>query len=657
LCTTATNGTLIFNSDGTFSYTPNPNFNGVEKFIYQLCDVNNDCDTAVVCITVAPVDDMPTATPDKITTLEDTPIISASVTPNDILSGDSGNIYNIQCAVCTTTMNGILTFNPNGTYNYTPSPNFNGTDSFIYQICDADGDCDTAIVVITIMPVDDIPVANTDYVVTNEDTPLIGISVIGNDTPVGDIPNTFNVTCTVCTNPMNGTLVFYPNGTFDYTPNPSFSGIDFFTYQICDADGDCDTAKVYISVNPIDDKPLANSDQITSNEDMPIVNASVTPNDILSGDGGNVFNNICPLCTSTSNGTLTFNPNGTYNYTPNPNFSGSDYFVYQICDIDGDCDTAIVNIKILPTNDVPLAVFDTKTITEDTPIINASVTANDTPSGDGGNIYNNTCPLCTTTSNGTLTFNANGTYNYTPNPNFNGTDTFIYQLCDVNNDCDTAIVFIMITPVNDVPTAIFDKNTTTEDMPIINASVTPNDILSGDGGNIFNNTCPLCTTTSNGTLTFNSNGTYNYSPNLNFNGTDTFIYQICDANGDCDTTTVLITITTMDEAPIAKNDTLTIPGFIAYNGNVSGNDIMSGDGGNAFNVDCVTCSFPTNGILVFHTDGSYTYTPNPNFVGTDTFTYQVCDIDGDCDMAVVYLTVMPFICPPKVGLSVKIVRH
>jgi VCBS repeat-containing protein len=97
----------------------------------------------------------------------------------------------------------------------------------------------------------------------------------------------------------------------------------------------------------------------------------------LSGDGGNVFNNACPLCTSTSNGTLVFNSDGTYTYTPNANFNGTDEFIYQLCDVDGDCDTAIVTITINSTNDVPTANADTETTNEDTPVT-IEVLTNDT---------------------------------------------------------------------------------------------------------------------------------------------------------------------------------------------------------------------------------------------------------------------------------------
>src|SRR5690606_25144347 len=253
-------------------------------------------------------------------------------------------------------------------------------------------------------------------------------------------------------------VVFNPDGTNDYVPNPNYNGTDSFIYELCDVDGDCDTAIVIITILPVNDAPVANADVNSTNEDTPVVGAAVETNDVPSGDGGNVYNNACVVCTTTSNGALTFNPDGTYDYVPNPNYNGTDSFIYELCDVDGDCDTALVIITILPVNDAPVANADVNSTNEDTPIVGATVVTNDVPSGDGGNVYNNACVVCTTTSNGALTFNPDGTYDYVPNPNYNGTDSFIYELCDVDGDCDTALVIITILPVNDAPIANADVN-------------------------------------------------------------------------------------------------------------------------------------------------------------------------------------------------------
>ena len=103
----------------------------------------------------------------QVTTLEDTPV-SGSVTGNDVLSGDGGNTW----SKLTDPANGALVFNADGTYTYTPEAGWSGTDSFTYQICDADDDCDEATVTITVTSVDEMPVAEDDEVTHIEDTPI-----------------------------------------------------------------------------------------------------------------------------------------------------------------------------------------------------------------------------------------------------------------------------------------------------------------------------------------------------------------------------------------------------------------------------------------------------------------------------------------------------
>jgi len=627
----ANNGTVTFNPNGTYTYTPPPNFNGVDTFTYKICDVDNDCDTAIVIITVIGVNDVPVAVNDVNTTNEDTPV-NGNASVNDTPSGDGGNVWTL-IDPNGGASNGTVTMNPDGSYTYTPNSNFNGKDTFSYQVCDVDNDCDIAIVVITVVGVNDVPVAVNDVNSTEEDTPVSG-TVIGNDTRSGDGGNVWTI---VGTNggASNGTVTMNPDGSYTYTPNPNFNGIDVFIYKLCDIDNDCDTATVTIYIDPQDDFPIAVNDSITTNEDTPVT-STVVNNDTPSGDGGNVWT-LIGVDGGAVHGTVIMNPNGTYTYTPDSNFFGRDSFNYQVCDIDADCASAIVYITIVPVDDQPIAIRDLATTNEDTPL-SSTVVPNDILSGDGGNVFNIACALCTTTTNGTLVFNPNGTYTYTPNANFNGTDQFVYQLCDVDGDCDTAIVYITIVPVDDQPIAIRDLATTNEDTPL-SSTVVPNDILSGDGGNVFNIACALCTTTTNGTLVFNPNGTYTYTPNANFNGTDQFIYQLCDIDGDCDTAIVYITIVPVDDQPIAIRDLATTNEDTPVSSTVVPNDILSGDGGNVFNIACALCTSTTNGTLVFNPNGTYTYTPNTNFNGTDQFIYQLCDVDGDCDTAIVYITI------------------
>jgi len=122
----------------------------------------------------------------------------------------------------------------------------------------------------------------------------------------------------------------------------------------------------------VDDEPIAVDDNISTNEDTP-VNINVCANDTASVDGGNVWSSI----TQPANGSISFTAPCTFTYTPDPNFNGTDSFQYIVCDVDGDCDTATVNITINPVDDFPIAVNDTASTNEDSPV-NINVCTNDT---------------------------------------------------------------------------------------------------------------------------------------------------------------------------------------------------------------------------------------------------------------------------------------
>jgi VCBS repeat-containing protein len=477
-------------------------------------------------------DHSPLAVNDIITTNEDTPV-SGNAATNDSPSEDGGNTWSL-VGPNGGAAHGTVTMNPDGTYTYTPAPDYNGPDVFTYQLCDIDGDCSTATVTVTVTPVDDLPVAANDVNTTNEDTPVSG-NAATNDTPSADGGNVWSL---VGTNggATHGTVTMNPDGTYTYTPAANYNGSDVFTYKLCDADGDCSNATVTITINPVDDSPIAENDVNTTNEDTPVT-GNAASNDTPSGDCANTWSLVGPNGGAT-HGTVVMNPNGTYTYTPAANYNGSDVFTYQLCDCDGDCSTATVTITVNPVDDAPVAVNDVNSTNEDTPV-SGNASTNDTPSGDCANTWSlvgaNGGAL-----HGTVTMNTNGTYTYTPAANYNGSDVFTYQLCDCDGDCSTATVTITVNPVDDVPVAVNDVNSTNEDTPV-SGNASTNDTPSGDGGNVWSlvgaNGGAL-----HGTVTMNANGTYTYTPAANYNGSDVFNYKLCDADGDCSNATVTITI-------------------------------------------------------------------------------------------------------------------
>ncbi len=304
-----------------------------------------------------------------------------------------------------------------------------------------------------------LPTANFNNASTDEDM-AVDIPVLNNDTFGGDGPSTGNISITDNTN--HGTATVNDGGTpldptddiINYVPLPNYNGADTLIYQICDANNDCDTAIVFININPINDPPVANFNRATTDEDVPVTFGVIGNDTDLDGS---IDPTSVTITDQPSHGMITVNPTtGELTYTPNNEFIGLDTLVYQVCDtgipLPALCDTAIVFIEVLPINDPPMAIFDRDTTNEEVPL-DIDVLINDTDLD--GSLEPSTVTVTDLPSNGMVSVNpTTGVITYTPAPNFYGLDTLVYQVCDdgypLPSQCDTAIVFIVVLPVTDI---------------------------------------------------------------------------------------------------------------------------------------------------------------------------------------------------------------
>ncbi len=470
----------------------------------------------------------------------------------------------------------------------------------------------------TIAPVNDPPDAVGDTAFTQESTP-VQVPVLANDTdPDGD-----NLTITGLSDGSFGTVTISPGGNPVYTPILFYNGTDTFTYEITDGNGGTDTATVTVTIGAVNDPPNAVDDATTTSEDTPVEvlvrgNDTDPENDPLTVTG----------TTDGSNGTVSINGAGNPVYTPDPDFNGTDTFTYTIDDGNGASDTATVTVTIGSVNDLPAAVDDATTTSEDTPV-EVLVRGNDSdPDND---------PLTVTGTtdgtNGTVSINGAGNPVYTPDPDFNGTDTFTYTIDDGNGGTDTASVTVTIVAVDDAPNAVDDVSTTSEETPVevfvrANDTDPENDPLTVTG----------TTDGSHGTVSINGAGNPVYTPNPDFNGTDTFTYTIDDGNGGTDTASVTVTISPVNDPPTAVDDafggtedtpiTFTAADLIDPNDSDPDGDPLT----------IVSVDTPINGSVVLNPDASVTFTPDPNHNGLAFFNYTISD-GSETDTATVSLTI------------------
>ena len=392
--TDPTNGTVTLNPDGNFTYTPNPGFQGIDTFEYEVCDENGDCSTAVATIDVTAdptpgVNDGPTAADDAGAAKMDSPVIG------DLLGNDSdpnGDPLTVNPTPITAPTNGTVVINDDGTYSYTPDPGFVGTDTFEYEICDDSGACSTATVTIEIVDSSQPnapPIVNDESTVAFVDQAVTG-SLTSNDGDPEGRPIIINTTPLV--DPLNGTITINPDGSYQYTPNPAFTGTDTVAYEVCDADGNCDTGVLTVAVvpdanGPANDPPVAGNDFGVGQLNEPIVG------DLLANDtdpnGDPLIINTVPV-SGPSNGTLTINADGSYEYLPDPDFMGTDGFDYEVCDADGQCTIATVNLLIV--SQPPVAENDLLSTPKDTPV-SGNVLTNDSDADTGDTLTVTTTPV------------------------------------------------------------------------------------------------------------------------------------------------------------------------------------------------------------------------------------------------------------------------
>ena len=276
----AANGTALVTGGGTgVSYEPSANYCGPDSFTYKLTSGS----TATVSVTVTCVNDAPVAGNDSASVDEDgtlTRTAAQGVLANDSdVEGDS-----LSATLSSGTAHGTLALNPDGSYTYSPNKDFNGTDSFTYRADDGKAKSDPATVTLTVTAVNDAPVAANDSGAVDEDGTLTKSAtdgVLSNDSDVdGD-----GLTAALVTGPAHGTLTLNPNGSYTYKPGANYNGPDSFTYRASDGQATSDPATVSLTVNPVDDPPVAVDDSAAVDAGSAATSFDVLAND-TDVDGG-----------------------------------------------------------------------------------------------------------------------------------------------------------------------------------------------------------------------------------------------------------------------------------------------------------------------------------------------------------------------------------
>lgn len=583
---------------------------------FSVNDGSSNSLTVTRNIQVNGINDLPIGQDDSFVMYEDTELDCGCILSNDT-DADGDDLIGLHGQP---PANGTVT-DLGGFFIYTPNPNFYGTDTFTYYANDGNGNSNETTVHVTVLPVNDAPIAFNDGATTDEDN-LVDIFVLANDIDIDDV--LVGSMIVIVDSPVHGTVNVDTNtGAVEYKPSLNYNGNDVFTYQVKDAsDALSNVATVNIVINPVNDAPVANPDLAITNEEVAI-SIPVLVNDI---DVDNILNgsSLIVVHAPEHGAVMIESATGTILYTPEVDFSGNDSFTYQLKDAeDAISAPAAVTITVFPVNDAPVANADLATTPEDTPV-SIPVLANDT---DVDNTFiGATLIIAGNPSHGTVAVvTETGQILYSPGQDYFGNDSFSYRVKDANGAISNiAIVDVEVTPVNDPPIANNDAATTAEEMPL-GIDVLANDT---DVDNSINTASLIIVgSPANGTATVESTGTISYIPVKDFTGQDSFTYQVEDASGaKSNVATVTISVLPVNDRPIAVDDAATTDEGVVVDINILANDF---DIDNAIVPSSVLItSNPANGSVTVSASGLVTYTPQADFIGTDVFTYTIEDEKG-----------------------------
>ena len=448
-----------------------------------------------------------------------------------------------------------------GRFEWMPGYDQAGTYRSSFEVTDGtQGDAED--IVITVNDKNRAPVVVEDIYTIDEDT-LLTDNVLVNDFDYdGD-----SIYAVLTSDVACGTLTLNEDGSFTYVPYSNCSGIDSFRYTAYDGKSYSWETYVEITINPVNDAPVARDVSLDAIEDTPVSGSF----DAIDMDGNGL---TASVVSGPSHGSVIRDIDGSFTYVPAQDFSGTDSFTYLVNDSVLNSNIATITITVSQANDAPVAKDVTLAVSEDVPASGSF----DVSDIDGDKL---TVSVFSGPSHGSLTINIDGTFTYTPDVNYFGADSFTYRASDGTLDSSVATVTITVDSVNDAPTATGDAYTTDEDVALIIAA--PG--VQGNGEDVEGNalSAVLVAGPSHGSLTMSPDGSFTYVPAADYSGEDTFSYQVSDGELSSSASTVRITVSPVNDAPVAVDD--------------------------SYNVDenCVLATMAVNGALSNDADPEGTY--------------------------------------------------
>ncbi|MFJ4076160.1 Ig-like domain-containing protein [Curtobacterium sp. NPDC089991] len=497
---------------GTVTYTPADRFSGTDTFTYTVTDPTGGTATATVTVTVKPV-----AVADTVRTSAGTALAIAGTT---LTANDHGTTLTVTGhgdAAHGTVTKGTEP----GSLVYLPKKGFSGTDTFTYTVTDGSGQTTTATVTVL---VGTMATPDTGRTATNGTvTATVGTGVLADDEGT-------DLWAKLDRKPAHGTVALAKDGSYVYTPEHDWSGIDTFTYTAIDHDGNTATGLVTITVTP-----TATNDKAATKAGKSI---TVAGPGVLGNDHGSDLTVV--TSGKAGHGTVSIAADGTFVYTPAKGFSGTDTVTYRAQDGSGQQvdATVTVTVGIDATKDAGHTIAGT-------PI--ARDAAHGLLTNDQGTRL--TAALDRGPAHGTVTVQPSGAYVYTPAAGFTGTDTFTYTVTDASGQTTTATATMTV-----VAAAVAKDDSATGTVGH-QVTIDPLDNDSASGGATFETgTVHLIdpeTGKQSDRVVVSHEGTWTvrdgkvvFTPAKGHTGTTFIGYTVTDSNGQTVTATITVTYPT-----------------------------------------------------------------------------------------------------------------
>ncbi len=560
------------------------------------------------------------------------------MTANDL--DQEGDLRGDSIVVTDGPINGTLLVNSDGTVDYSHDGSETLEDSFRYVVSDRDGAVSqVASVRLAIIPVNDLPVVGQDAATVQEGA-TTRIDLVANDFDADGFLDLSSIT--IVRAPSHGVAVLNGDGTVDFIHDGSESEIDTFDYVIRDDQGGLSArGNVTVTILPVNDAPRANDDSATVDE-----NGTLTI-DLIANDF-DPENRLDPasivVLSAPIRGQLNLRNDGSVDYTHDGSETNSDQFVYSIRDTEGLVSgPATVQISIQGVNDAPLAADDETVVAEGGETLIA-VTLNDVDAESALDLASIT--IVQTPVHGVASVESDGTIRYRHDGSETLRDSLTYTIRDTAGaSSDEVTVAVTVTPVNDAPVAdglqasVSEGQTVTLDLLSLSSDV--------DDG-IDPASISIITSPQHAVLVIHPDGTVGYIHDGSETTADSFAYVIRDFAGAVSPpATVALTVTPVNDAPIARDDFGRLQEGGRLTINVMGNDVDA-DSDLLFNSIMID-RLPANGTVHVNPNGSIEYVHDGGETLSDLLSYTIRDSLGAVSApATVQISVDPINDRPEI---------